>query len=102
MLRCCIRPWKSILDRLLTSRIGDSLIDYLAPTVERLVPYSSEFTVVDVIDGYDDGPFGQRRDKNTWRRLHDLIAFASRLVEYTVRVAKGSAGPGDRCGGLRD
>ena len=66
------------------------------------IPYSAEFTVVDVIDGYDYGPFGQRRDKNTWRRLHDLIAFASRLVEYTVRVAKGSAGPGDRCAGLRD
>ena len=29
------------LDRLLTSRIRDSLINYLAPTVERLVPYSA-------------------------------------------------------------
>jgi hypothetical protein len=90
------------LERLLTSRIGDRLINYLASTVERLVPYSAEFTVVDAVHGYGNGPFGQRRDKETWWRLHDLIAFASRLVEHAVRIAKASAGARDRCAGIRD
>lgn len=88
--------------RFSTSRIGDCLINYLATTVERLVPHSTEFTVVDAIHGYGYGPVGQRRDKDTWRRLHDLIAFASWLVEHTVGVVKASAGARDRCGGIRD
>src|SRR5690348_9315819 len=71
-----------------TSRIRNRLINYLASAVERLVPYSTELTVVDAIHGYGYGPFGQRRDKETWRRLHDLIAFASRRVKHTVGVVK--------------
>src|SRR5580692_1489173 len=90
------------LQRLLTGRIGDRLIDYLASTVKRLVPYSTEFTIVDAIHGYGYGPFGQRRDKDTWRRLHDLIAFASRLIEHTVRIVEASTGARDCGGGIRD
>jgi hypothetical protein len=71
------------------------LINYLASTVERLIPYSTKFTVLDTIHGYGYGPFGQRSDKDTWRRLYNLIAFASRLVEHTVAVVKASAGAGD-------
>jgi hypothetical protein len=88
------------LERLSTSRIGNRLINYLTSTVERLVPYSTEFTVVDASYGY--GPFGQEGDKDTWRRLHDLIAFVSLLVEHTVGVVKALAGARDRCGGIRD
>jgi hypothetical protein len=68
-----------------TSRIGNRLINYLGSTIERLVPHSTEFTIVDVIDGYSYGPFGQTCDKDSWRWLHDLIAFVSRLVEHELQ-----------------
>jgi hypothetical protein len=76
------------------------LINSLASTVERLVPHSTELTVVDAIYGYRS--LGQRRDKDTWWWLHDLIAFASLLVEHIVGVVKVLAGARDRCGGIKD
>jgi hypothetical protein len=71
------------------------LINYRASTVERLVPHSTEFTIVDAIHRYSYGPFGQRRDKDSWRWLHDLIAFVSLLVEHAVAVVKVLAGARD-------
>jgi len=100
-LRSLRSPWLRTLllslnsKRLSASWIGNRLINYLTSTVERLVPYSTEFTVVDAIHGYGYRPFGQRGDEDTWRRLHDLIAFVSLLVEHTVGVVKALAGARD-------
>lgn len=111
-LRSLRSPWLRTLlwglllslnsERLSASWIGNRLINYLTSTVERLVPYSTEFTVVDAIHGYGYRPFGQRGDKDSWRWLHDLIAFVSLLVEHPVGVVKVFDCARDRCGGSGD
>src|SRR5260370_37682854 len=90
------------LDCLTINLIRYRVINCRASNGKRLVPHSTEHTVDDAIHVNGNRPLGQRRDKDTWRRLHDLIAFASLLIEHTVGVVKVLAGARDRCGGIRD
>ena len=84
----------------LSNGIGDRLVNDLASTVEWLVPYPAEYTVVGTIDRHDGGPFRERGYNDTGRRIRDLIAVASQLVEYAVAVREGLPSAVDCCAGI--
>ena len=84
-----------------TRRIGDRLINYVASAVKWPVPYSTKFKVLGAIDCHGCGSFGDRRNQDAYRRVHNLIALASFLVEHTVGVGETFVRAMDRCRGLR-
>ena len=90
------------METLSTGRIGDRLVNHLASAVEWLVPYATEFTIVDPIHRHDEGSFGERRYNDAGRRIRDLIAVASLLVEHPVTVLEGLASAIDRFAAVWD